>query len=130
MAKRAPKKDRYIMLPNRCLASENFASLSAIANKLFLDFAAKCYKYNNGDLNMVWPEMQARGWKSKGTLYAAKDELIHKGWIIQTRQGWNNRCALYGFTFMPIGDFGGKKLDIDEGTSETNDWKLWKPPEN
>ena len=120
------RKQKYITLPNQCIASENFASLSPHANKLFLDLAAKCYGYNNGDMNMVWPEMQKRGWKSKDTWNKARKELLAKGWIIKTRQGWNNRCSLYGFTFMPIGEFGGK-LDVKEGGLATNEWKEWQP---
>ena len=122
------RKERYITLPNQCLASDNFASLSAHANKLFLDLAAKCYGYNNGDLNMVWPDMQKRGWKSKETWNKARIELLDKGWIVKTRQGWNNRCSLYGFTFMKMGEFNGK-LDCAEGRLATNDWKKWRPTE-
>lgn len=128
MSRPRPKRERYITFPNKCLVSDNFASLSPFATKLIFDFAAKCYGYNNGDLNMVWPEMKARGWRSKDTLYKARDEIVEKGWIIQTRQGWNNRCALYGFTFLSIGEFGGRKLDlVKEGTPATNAWQLWKP---
>ena len=123
---RKPRKQKYITLPNQCISSENFASLSSHANKLFLDLAAKCYGYNNGDMNMVWPEMRERGWKSKETWNNARKELLDKGWIVKTRQGWNNRCSLYGFTFMPIGEFGGK-LDVTEGGLATNEWKEWQP---
>ena len=126
MGTKTPRKSKWITLPNQCIASENFASLSYHANKLFLDLAAKCYKYNNGDMNMVWPEMQKRGWKSKEPWNNARHELLDKGWIVKTRQGWNNRCSLYGFTFMPIGEFGGK-LDVKEGGLATNEWKEWQP---
>jgi hypothetical protein len=117
---------RYINIPNQCLISENFASLSPYACKLLLDFAAKYTGYNNGDLNMVWPEMQKRGWKSKATLYKARKELIARGWIIQARQGWNNRCSLYAISFLPIGAFGSK-LDIGPTEQAPNDWKNWRP---
>jgi hypothetical protein len=78
-------------------------------------------------MNMVWPEMKKRGWKSKDTWNKARKELLDKGWIVKTRQGWNNRCSLYGFTFMRIGEFGGKKLDVREGGLATNEWKNWQP---
>ncbi len=128
MDRRTTKKsNRRFTFPNVVLISENFASLSAHANKLLLDMASKCYHYNNGDINMVWPEMLKRGWKSKETWNNARIELLDKGWIVKTRQGWNNRCSLYGFTFIPIGEFGGK-LDVSEGGIATNDWKNadWK----
>ena len=127
-AKAKGRSDRgwYINIPNQCLVSENFATLSLYACKLFLDFAAKYRGYNNGDLNMVWPDMRQRGWRSKTTLYKARDELIDRGWLIITRQGWNNRCCLYAFSFLPIGDFGSK-LDVGPTNLATNDWKEWKP---
>ena len=76
---------------------------------------------------MVWPEALQRGWKSKATLYKARDELVQKGWIVQTRQGWNNRCTLYGFTFLKFGEFINK-LDCLSGSLPTNEWKgdEWK----
>ena len=126
MAAQKPKTARFITIPNRCLASENFASLSPYAVKLLMDFASKFTGFNNGDINMVWPEMQARGWNSKGTLYKSRDELIEKGWVTQTRQGWNNRCSLYGITFLKIGDFGGKKLDVPDNSAPSDDWIKWK----
>ncbi len=111
--------------PSVVLQSDNFASLSAHANKLMLDLASKCYYYNNGDMNMVWPEMLKRGWKSKDTWNKARIELIDKGWIVKTRQGWNNRCSLYGFTFISIGEFGGKLDLVTEGELATDEWKKW-----
>ena len=75
-----PRKRRYITLPNQCISSENFASLSPHANKLFLDLAAKCYGYNNGDMNMVWPEMKERDWSMKnGRLRVGTQGAGHKG---------------------------------------------------
>ena len=106
------------------LKSEACASLSAHACKLLVDLAAKNWKFNNGDMNIVWPEMQKRGWKSPTTLYKSRDELIEKGFIRMTRQGHNNRCSLYAFTFQDIGEFNGK-LDYLEGTLATNDWVKW-----
>ena len=91
MAQRTSRKGRFITIPNQCLVSENFATLTPYATKLFMDLASNCFGYNNGDMNMVWPEMQRRGWKSKETWNNARKELMERGWIIKTRQGWNNR---------------------------------------
>jgi len=118
-------KAKYIYLPNTMLKSEALATLSPHACKLFLDFAAKNWTYNNGDMNMVWPEMEVRGWKSPTTLYKARDELIGKGLLIQTRQGHSNRCSLYAFTFQNVGEFGGK-LECHEGSTAKNGWTKWK----
>jgi hypothetical protein len=118
-------KQKYIYVSNSMLKSKALASLSPHACKLFLDLAAKNWTYNNGDMNMVWPEMKARGWKSPTTLYNARDELAEKGFLITTRQGHSNRCSLYAFTFQDVGEFGGNKLDFHEGANATNAWKKW-----
>ena len=111
----------YITIPNRCLVSENFSSLSPKACKLFLDVAAQCRGYNNGDLCITWSLMKKRAWKSQDTLAKAKKELLDKGWLIQTRQGGRNRCSLFAFSFIKIGDFGSK-LEIGPTESPPNDW--------
>ncbi len=116
----------YITIPNQCLGSENFASLSTIACKLFLDVAAQFKGYNNGDLCVTWSIMKKRGWKSQETLARAKKELLDKGWLILTRQGGRNRCSLFAFSFIKIGDFGSK-LDIGPTQIAPNDWKKWTP---
>lgn len=120
------KKSYYITIPNQCLASENFTSLSTKACKLFLDMAAQCKGYNNGDLCMTWSIMKKRGWKSQDTLARAKKELLDKGWLILTRQGGRNRCSLFAFSFIKIGDFGSK-LDIEPTSIPPNDWQKWNP---
>ena len=120
------KKSYYITIPNQCLSSENFASLSTIACKLFLDVAAQFKGYNNGDLCVTWSIMKKRGWKSQGTLARAKRELLDKGWLILTRQGGRNRCSLFAFSFVKIGDFGSK-LDVGPTRTAPDDWKKWTP---
>ena len=119
-------KSFYITIPNQCLISENFASLSTKACKLFLDMAAQCKGYNNGDLCLTWSVMRKRGWKSQDTLNKAKDELLKKGWLIQTRYGGRNRCALFAFSFIKIGDLGSK-LDVGPTQVPPNDWRKWNP---
>jgi len=125
MAKKSGKA-RYLYLANTMLKSQAFSSLSPHACKLFLDLAAKNWNFNNGDMNMVWPEMQKRGWRSPTTLNRARKELIAKGILIMTRQGHNNRCSLYAFTFQDVGEFNGK-LDFSEAARATNAWMKWQP---
>lgn len=71
--------------------------------------------------------MQGKGWRSKDQLSKARRELLEKGFIVQTRQGWNNHCSLYGVTFQAIDDCGGK-LDIPQTTTAYGWWKDGSPP--
>jgi hypothetical protein len=119
----------FIQIPNRCLISENFKSLSPFACKLLLDAASQFKGYNNGDLCISWSVMKNRGWRSAATLDKARKELVEKGWLILTRQGGRNRCSLYAISFHKIGNFGSK-LDVAPTQQAPNDWLKWKPEIN
>ena len=71
--------------------------------------------------------MSARGWKSKDTLYRARDELIENGMILLARQGGKHQCSLYAVTWKPIDECGGK-LDVPATTVAPGYWRLGKPP--
>ena len=120
------KTGYFINIPNRCLVSDNFISLSRKACKLFLDVCAQYRGYNNGDFCIAWSVMKKRGWKSQETLDKARKELVTKGWLVLTRQGGRNRCSLYGLSFHKIADFGSK-LDIGPTKTPPNDWLQWSP---
>ena len=66
--------------------------------------------FNNGDLQASWNVMKCKGWKSNATLSRAKFELLEKGFIEQTREGYlrPRRCSLYAITWKAIDDCQGK----------------------
>ena len=124
---------RFIALPLHCLEHENFIRLSAKGTKLFVDLCSQYNGFNNGDLSVAFSIMQKRGWKSKETLFLAKEELLHYGWITCTRAGMMPRVTnLYALTFYAIDECKGK-LDVASTIAPPGDWKkttdLWKLPE-
>jgi hypothetical protein len=112
----------FIMVPHALLDCANYASLSPRAVKLFLDLYGQFKGANNGDFTLAWKVMREKGWSSKDQLSKARRELLERGFIVQTRQGWNNRCSLYGVTFHPIDECGGK-LDINPTSTAFGWWK-------
>jgi len=66
--------------------------------------------------------LKERGWRSKGTLARAIDELKGRQWIIVSRQGGRNQCSLYALTFQAIDECKGK-LDIYPSNVASGDWK-------
>ncbi len=110
-------KGRFLALPVSVVDSQDYKSLSGNAVKLLM---ALLYQYrgkNNGDLSAAYGVMRDMGFVSKDTLQRAKNELLEKQLIIQTREGrFTNPggvCALYALTWLPVDECGGK-LDVTE----------------
>lgn len=105
----------FLNIPHDVLSSESYRELDGWTVKLLVDIAGQFKGNNNGDLTAAWSLMQARGWKSKGTLHKALKALLAAGMIEQTRQGGRNRCSLYAVTWRPIDECRGK-LDVKPTT--------------
>ena len=101
-AKGRRNKDGYFHLPHQIANQKNIAEMSAYAKALLLDLGAQYKGYNNGDLSIVWQFMEKRGWRSKTTLYKARDELLQNNLIVFTQHGDKKRPTLYGFTWRTI----------------------------
>jgi hypothetical protein len=132
-AKGRREAGRFIALPHCCLEHDNFVRMSSKAVKLLVDICLQYNGHNNGDLTVAFSIMKTRGWKSKQTLFLAKEELLHYGWIICTRTALSQRTAnLYAVTFRPIDDCRGK-LDIKSTKVAPHNWKTevipWTVPE-
>lgn len=112
----------FVQLPTHILDSEEFADLSHAAVRALVCLFSQYRGSNNGDFTAAWSIMQRRGWKSKGTLYRAINELLAAGWIVRTRQGSKNRCSLYAVTWHPVDACGGK-LDIAPTRTASGSWK-------
>ena len=85
-----------------------FATLSPRATKLFLDLAGQYNGYNNGDLSLARSLLKDRGWTSHDMLNRARDELLERRILVETRKGGRNRCSLYALTCYEINDCKGK----------------------
>jgi len=103
--------------------SHAWANTSMKGIKLIMDMAAQYRGNNNGDLCLAWKIMQSRGWKSEETLNNAKDELLEKRWIICTRKGSRNVCALYALTFMGVDESDKYDPDIRPAMKPRDSWK-------
>ena len=75
---------------------------------------------------LAWSVMSSKGWRSKGTLYRARDQLVDKGFIVLTRQGGMHKCSLYGVTWKPIDECNGK-LDLESTRAALGTWKSSSP---
>ena len=121
-AKGRRENGTYVGIPHAITRSREYAALSASAVKLIIDLADQFNGSNNGDLQAPWPFMQGKGWRSKATLYRAIDELLHREFVIVSRQGGRHKCSLCALTFLAIDDCKGK-LDIHETTVPSSAWK-------
>jgi hypothetical protein len=117
----------FVALPHAVLECEAYAKLGGWSVRLLLDLFSQYRGHNNGDFSIVWPLMKGRGWRSKDTLYSARDELNDNGFIVLTRQGGKHQCSLYGVTWLGIDECGGK-LDWPSSSAPLGYWKRGKPP--
>ena len=120
----------YIPIPTTSfLGHPNYHNLSASAVKLLFSLCSQFSGHNNGDFTAAFSVLQKQGWKSKETLQRAKQELLEKGFIVETRKGGLGMgCSLYGVTFLPINHCKGK---LDTNFSESIPlgwWKNGQPP--
>ncbi len=106
----------FVKMPLDVLNSPEFDRLSAHATKLLMAVLAQYRVGKNRDLCASWSVMRDRGWKSKGTLQRATEELVESGWLIKTRQGGRNRCALFAVSFLAI-DASSKADEFAAGTT-------------
>ena len=117
----------FVAVPHEVLNHPNFTRLSGHAVKLLFDLCALYKGNNNGDLSLPWTYLSGRRWTSKTLVARAKRELLHYGWIIQTRQGANRVPSLYAFTWKPIDPCGGK-LDHGATSVAPGNWRVEREP--
>jgi len=113
----------YLGIPHYILRSPEFAALEPWALKLLIEMAASYVGKNNGDLSAAFSVLKARGWNSPSTLSNALKQLLRDGWLIRTRQGGKNRCALYALTWWPVDPCEGKWLEVKAEKIASHAWK-------
>lgn len=126
--RRARQKGRggdhsYLGIPHYILRSSEFGQLRPWALKLLIELAANYIGKNNGDLSAAYSVLEARGWNSPGTLNRAIKQLLKDGWIVTTRCGGRNRCALFALTWWPIDPCEGKWLEIKGELVASHKWR-------
>ncbi|WP_188701703.1 hypothetical protein [Silvimonas iriomotensis] len=118
---------RFVMFSEVVLTSEVVANLSGPASKLLLDACSKYRHGRNGDISLVFSDLQTnRSWRSKSTLNKALKELMAADLLVKTRQGYKKKCSLYALGWLPIDACGGK-LDVLPGKYCSNRWLATVP---
>lgn len=121
--KRNPKNKsgRFVAIPHAVMDSESFTQLGGSAVKLLLDIAYQYNGSNNGDFTVAYGYLKKRGWRSKGTISKAVEELRNANLIQKTRQGKfqnpNACCDLYAITWQAIDECSGKFLEVAPTTT-------------
>jgi hypothetical protein len=113
----------YLGIPHYILRSQEFGRLRGWQIKLLIELGASYNGRNNGDLSAAFKQLRARGWKSAGTLNATIKELVQAGWIVYSRHGGRNRCALFAITWWPVDECEGKGLEIKPEAIARHTWK-------
>jgi len=123
----------YMTIPYAVLTTKKYRALSGRVCKLFLDAYIQYHGRNNGDIQCTWKYMKPLGWRSKGTLHSALIELIRSGFLILSRQGGRNHCALYAVSRQKIDEclsreLRAHKLDIRPTKMAPGGWKDEQKP--
>lgn len=115
-------------IPWDVLDHPDVVGLKGNSFKLLVYLARQYRGNNNGDLSVAYSVMKGK-FNSKATLTSARDELLSKGLIMQTREGkFTNPggiCALYALTWQPIDECSGK-LDVEPTTTAPRSFRLLK----
>lgn len=115
--RRGGEVEHFAKLPVSIMESEAVRTLEHAAFRTLAMVAAGFRGRNNGAM-AVTPRFAARfGMTSKDTLYKSLRELVRRGLLIETRQGWRgvkNHFALYAVSWVDIQYREGKPLDVPE----------------
>lgn len=107
---------RFFTLRHDLLQCKDYMELGKgprmVLDHMYLQYNGR----NNGNLSATFSDMKKRGMGSPVTLSKAIRTLIERNLLVQTRTGQftnpGGKCALYGFTWLPINDCPGKQLEV------------------
>lgn len=107
---------RFTPIPHRVINSPAYQALSHTAARLLWDIASQYRGDDNGRLLAGYGFMSERGWKSSGTLYKARKELVELGFIYQTVQGHRpNKASWYAITWWTLDKLNGYDYGAEHG---------------
>lgn len=112
----------FVMFYTDMLQHPSFRGLSSRAVKLLMNVTSSYTGFNNGDLAVTLTVMEPFGWKSNDQLRKALAELLHYGFLVQTRQGGRNLCSLYALGWHSIDPCKGKH-DLMETHTSLDYWR-------
>lgn len=101
----------YTPIPHVVLDSVAFKGASHTARSLLFELLRQHNGSNNGRLQLAQGWLRRRGWKSGDTIQRAKNELIERELIVQTKQGGLNIGACqFALTWLDISNFIGLEI--------------------
>jgi hypothetical protein len=124
-------KGPFFALPYAVMDSVAFRRASHVARALLLEAGRQLNGSNNGHLQLTVGWLRKREWPSAGTIQRAKEELVERGLLVQTRQGGKNAGASwFAVTWLDITNFVG--LDIRPQDYHRGAWQFMDklPPVN
>lgn len=113
----------YSSLPWSVLDSHAYQGATPAAKALLVELIRQHSGSNNGRLHVTHKWLAPRGWASKETVARARDELIERGLIVQTRRGGLNAGASwFALTWLPISNHAG--LETSPSAYHLGAWQL------
>jgi len=101
----------YGAIPHAVMDGVAFKGASYPAKALLFELMRQHSGKNNGHLQLSFSWLQGRGWKSRDVIQRARDEIIERGLLIQTRQGGLNiGASRYAVTWLKISNFVGLEI--------------------
>ena len=101
----------YGAIPHAVMDGNAFKGASYPAKALLFELMRQHSGKNNGHLQLSFSWLQGRGWKSRDVIQRARDEIIERGLLIQTRQGGLNiGPSRYAVTWLTISNFVGLEI--------------------
>lgn len=110
-------KGRFAGVPNYAMDTPAYLSLRANSKVLLLELAKQYNGKNNGNLSITHSLLKLRGFKSKPTMYKARDELYQKGFIVINCYGGRSFSGqklpnLYALTWASVDLLTGKHNEM------------------
>jgi len=122
MAKKLPESivGNFSAIPHSVMDSLAFTGSTSAAKALVFALIRQVNGRNNGHLHLAPGWLKRQGFTSS-TNFKAKDELIERGLIVQTKWGGLGLGAnLYAVTWLPLTNYVG--LQIAEGGFRQGEW--------
>lgn len=117
----------YSLIPRDVLDSPAYIGATPAARALLIELSRQHTGYNNGRLHLTHVWLSNRGWKSKSLVEKARDELLSRQLIRQTKQGGLNfGPTWFALTWLTISNFQG--LDIGPSQYHPGAWMFCQTP--
>ena len=128
MAKKLPEsiEGGYSGIPHNVMDSLAFTGATIAAKALLFALIRQHNGKNNGHFQLAPSWLKRQGFTSSSN-YKARDELIERGLVIQTKWGGLHLGTnLYALTWLPLTNYVG--LQIEEGAFRRGDWARCELP--